>query len=67
MALCPLGDGHHGGLAPSFGNKRFLLAAIDYFTEWVEAEPLVQIREMGMIRFIKRNILFAVSIPRAFI
>ena len=44
-----------------------MLAAIDYFIKWVEAEPLVQIMEMNVIKFIKRNILSRFGIPRAFI
>ncbi|GFZ15662.1 hypothetical protein Acr_25g0000710 [Actinidia rufa] len=47
------------------GNKRFLLA--DYFTKWVEAEPLAQIRETDVIRFIRSNILSRFGIPRAFV
>ncbi|XP_057463838.1 uncharacterized protein LOC130753679 [Actinidia eriantha] len=34
-----------GVLPRAPGNKRFLIAATDYFTKWVEAEPLAQIRE----------------------
>ena len=48
-------------------NKRFLLAATNYFIKWVEAEPLAQIREMDMIRFIRRKILSKFGILRAFI
>ena len=44
-----------------------MLAATNYFTKWVKAEPLAQIREMDMIRFIQRNILSIFGIPRAFI
>ena len=33
----------------------------------MEAEPLSQIKEMDVIRFIKRNILPRFSIPRAYI
>ncbi|GFS29078.1 hypothetical protein Acr_00g0005240 [Actinidia rufa] len=40
-----------GVLPRAPGNKRFLLAATDYFTKWVEAEPLTQIRETDVIRF----------------
>ncbi|GFY95165.1 hypothetical protein Acr_10g0005500 [Actinidia rufa] len=39
-----------GVLPKAPGNKRFLLAATDYFTKWVEAEPLAQIRETDVIR-----------------
>ena len=56
-----------GVLPRAPGNKRFLLAAIDYFTKWVEAEPLAQIMEINVIRFIQRNILSMFGIPRAFI
>ncbi|GFZ07043.1 hypothetical protein Acr_18g0012130 [Actinidia rufa] len=67
LALCLMGNGHHGGLALSFEEKRFLLAATDNFIKWVEVEPLTQIREMDVIKFIRRNILSRFGIPRAFI
>ena len=38
---------------------------MDYFTKWVEAKPLAQIREADVIRFIYKNILSKFSIPRA--
>ena len=49
------------------GNKRFLLAATDYFTKWVEAELQAQIREVDVIKFIRRNILSRFGIPQAFV
>ena len=49
------------------GNKRFLLAAIDYFTKWVEAKPQAQIREADVIKFIRMNTLSKFGIPRAFV
>ncbi|GFS36376.1 hypothetical protein Acr_00g0045620 [Actinidia rufa] len=49
------------------GNKRFLLAATDYFTKWVEAELLAQIREGDVIKFICKSILSRFDIPRAFV
>ena len=56
-----------GVLPRAPGNKRFLLVATDYFTKWVEAEPLAQIRETDVIRFIRGNILSRFGIPRAFV
>ncbi|XP_057482051.1 uncharacterized protein LOC130768985 [Actinidia eriantha] len=56
-----------GVLPRALGNKRFLLAAIDYFTKWVEAKPVAQIREVDVIKFIRRNILSRFGIPRAFV
>ncbi|GFZ08576.1 hypothetical protein Acr_20g0003840 [Actinidia rufa] len=55
-----------GVLPRALGNKRFLLAATDYFTKWVEAEPLAQIKETDVIMFICSNILSRFGIPRAF-
>ena len=42
-------------------------AATDYFTKWVEAEPLAQVKETNVIRFIRKNILSRFGIPRAFV
>ncbi|GFS40362.1 hypothetical protein Acr_00g0068110 [Actinidia rufa] len=56
-----------GVLPRAPGNKRFLLVATDYFTKWVETEPLAQIRETDVIRFIRSNILSRFGIPRAFV
>ena len=34
------------------GNKRYLLVDIDYFTKWVEVEPLANIRDTDAKRFV---------------
>ena len=34
------------------GNKRYLLVGIDYFTKWVEAEPLANIKDADAKKFI---------------
>ena len=62
-----MGNGHHGVLPKALGNKKFLLAVTNYFTKWIEAKPLAQIREMDVIRFIQKNILSRFGIPRAFV
>ena len=41
-----------GPFPKAVGNKRYLLVDTDYFTKWVEAEPLTNIRDMDMKRFI---------------
>ncbi|KAL0454705.1 UNVERIFIED_CONTAM: hypothetical protein Slati_0809700 [Sesamum latifolium] len=38
------------------GQRKFLLVAIDYFTKWVEAEPLTRITEGEVMKFIWKNI-----------
>ena len=45
------------------GNKRYLLVGIDYFTKWVEAEPLANIRDVDAKRFIWRNIITRFGVP----
>ena len=39
------------------GNKKYLLVCTDYFTKWVEAEPLANIRDVDVKRFIWKNIV----------
>ena len=34
------------------GNKRWLLVGTDYITKWVEAKPLVNIRDMNAKRIV---------------
>ena len=42
------------GLFPkAVGNKKYLLVGIDYFTKWVEAEPLANIRNVDAKRFVR--------------
>ena len=45
------------------GNKRYLLVGTDYFTKWVEAEPLVNIRDVDMKKFIWKNIVTRFEVP----
>ena len=39
------------------GNKKYLLVCTDYFTKWVEAKPLANIRDVDVKRFIWKNIV----------
>ena len=36
-------------------NKKYLLVCTDYFTKWVEAEPLANITDIDVKRFIDRK------------
>ena len=49
------------------GNKKYLLVGIDYFTKWVEAEPLANIRDVDAKRFVWKNIVTRFGIPHALI
>ena len=46
---------------------KFLLIAIDYFTKWVEAEPLAVITEDKIQTFVWKNIFCRFGIPRTII
>uniref|UniRef100_A0A2N9EQ75 Integrase catalytic domain-containing protein n=1 Tax=Fagus sylvatica TaxID=28930 RepID=A0A2N9EQ75_FAGSY len=46
---------------------KFLVVGIDYFTKWVEAEPLATITEKNIRGFVWKAIICRFGIPRAFI
>ena len=56
------------GLLPkATENQRWLIVATDYFTKWVEAEPLDNTKDSDSIKFIWKNIFTRFGIPRAII
>ena len=56
-----------GPFPKAVGNKRFLLVGTDYFTKWVEAEPLANIRDVDAKKFVWRNIVTRFGIPHTLI
>ena len=46
-----------GPFPKAIGNKRYLLVGTDYFTKWVEAEPLANIKVVDAKKFVRRNIV----------
>ena len=49
------------------GNKKYLLVCTGYFTKWIEAEPLVNIKDVDVKRFIWKNIVTRFRVPYALI
>lgn len=41
-----------------------MVVAVDYFTKWVEAEPLSKITEKEMIHFVWKNLFCRFGLPR---
>ena len=41
-----------GPFPKAVGNKKYLFVCTDYFTKWVEVEPLANIRDVDVKRFI---------------
>ena len=37
---------------------------MDYFTKWVEGEPLVNIKDMDSKKFVRKNIVTRFGVPR---
>ena len=48
-------------------NKKYLLVGTDYFTKWVEAEPLANIRDVDLKKFVWKNIVTHFRIPHSLI
>ena len=49
------------------GNKRYLLVDSDYFTKWVEAKPLANIRDVDAKKFVWKNIITQFGVHRIII
>ncbi|XP_073035179.1 uncharacterized protein [Primulina eburnea] len=43
--------------------KKFLLVFVDYFSKWIEAEPLAKITEQKVLKFLWKNILCRFGVP----
>ena len=52
MAICSVGIRHHGTIPDSSATTKVLIAGIDYFTKWVEAEALATIAEKNVRSFV---------------
>jgi len=48
-------------------HMKFLIVGIDYFTKWVEAEPVAIITEQNVRNFVWKNIICCFGIPRVLI
>ena len=46
---------------------KYLVVGIDYFTKWVEAEPLAKITQQNVKNFIWKNIMCRFGVPRVLI
>ena len=56
-----------GPFPKAVGNKKYLLVGTDYFTKWVEAEPLANIRDVDVKRFVWKNIVTRFGVPHVLI
>jgi transposase InsO family protein len=66
MALRSL-EARHGGAAPtSTGGFTNLLVAVDKFSKWIEARPIVSVRSEEAVSFFT-DIIYRFSIPNTII
>ena len=49
------------------GNRRYVVVMTYYFTKWVEAEALANIRDVGVKKFEWRNVVTRFGVPRALV
>ncbi|GAB2298134.1 hypothetical protein Dimus_038516 [Dionaea muscipula] len=49
------------------GGRKFLLVAVDYFTKWVEAEPVVRIIGAELRSFLWKNIICRFRVPHTLV
>ena len=57
----------NGPFPQATGNRRFVLVAVDYFTKWVKAEALANIRDVDAKKFIWKNIVTRFGIPESLV
>jgi hypothetical protein len=53
-----------GPLTTAQGNYKFVVVAVEYFTKWIEAKPLVNIVAAGLKRFFWHNIICHFGVPK---
>ena len=46
---------------------KFLIVVVDYFTKWVEAEPVTMITDAKVTSFVWKNIICRFGVPYAII
>ena len=56
-----------GTIPQSSGKQEISLSRHSYFTKWVEAEPLANIRDVDAKRFIWKNIVTRFGVPHVLI
>ncbi|XP_071729067.1 uncharacterized protein [Rutidosis leptorrhynchoides] len=61
--FCKWGIDIVGPFPKGVGNVKFLVVAIDYFTEWIEAKPLSTITERKILTFVWEDIVCQFGLP----
>ncbi|KAK7376327.1 hypothetical protein VNO78_34793 [Psophocarpus tetragonolobus] len=65
--FCMWGMNILGPFPMAKGQVKFLLVVIDYFTKWIEAEPLATISAQNVQKFLWKNIITRFGIPQVIV
>ena len=49
---------------PTSKGHKWILAATDYFTKWVEAVPMKNVTAKDVVNFVKEHIVYRFGIPQ---
>jgi len=65
MAIQRMGYGHdRASQPPTCKGHKWILAATDYFTKWVEAVPMRNVTANDVVNFVKEHIIYCFGIPQ---
>ncbi|XP_064955645.1 uncharacterized protein LOC103986523 [Musa acuminata AAA Group] len=56
-----------GPFPSASGQRKYIIVGVDYFTKWVEAEPLATTTEHQMEKFVWKNLVTRFGLPRAIV
>jgi hypothetical protein len=54
-----------GPLSPAQGNLKYVVVEVEYFSKWIEANPLATITSATVQKFFWQNIVCRFSVPKA--
>jgi hypothetical protein len=54
-----------GPIPPTQGNLRYVVVAVEYFSEWIEAKPLATITSATMQKLYWQSIIYSFEVPKA--
>ena len=68
MPVCSLGHGLTAPIEPAvFNGHKFILAAIVYFTKWVEAASYKSVTKKVVAAFVRNNLICRFGVPESII
>ena len=56
-----------GMLPLATSQRKFILVATDYFTNWAEAEAYTQVKATHLVQFVQKNIVWLFEVPHSIV